>query len=63
MRQTVNVLVSKDGLENELPRTTMHNQSDVTWPLRYCAGTYARFIVEDSDALETVFRDLVLEAG
>lgn len=42
---------------------TMHNQSDVTWLLRYCAGTYARFIVEDSDVLKTVFRGLVLEAG
>ena len=33
----------------------MHNQFDVTWLLRYCAGTYARFIVEGSNALKTVY--------
>jgi hypothetical protein len=33
----------------------MHNQFDVTWLLRYCAGTYARFIAEGSNALKTVY--------
>jgi hypothetical protein len=42
---------------------TMHNQSDVTWLLRYCAGTYARLIVEGSNALRTVFEGLVWGAG
>jgi hypothetical protein len=42
---------------------TMHNQSDVTWLLRYCAGTYAGYIVEGANVLETVFQGLVLEAG
>jgi hypothetical protein len=32
----------------------MHNQFDVTWLLRYCAGTYARFIAEGSNVLKTV---------
>jgi hypothetical protein len=31
----------------------MHNQFDVTWLRRYCAGTYARFIAEGSNALKT----------
>jgi hypothetical protein len=33
----------------------MHNQFDVTWLLRYCAGAYARFIAEGSNALKTVY--------
>lgn len=33
----------------------MHNQFDATWLLRYCAGTYARFIAEGSNALKSVY--------
>ncbi len=33
----------------------MPNQFEITWLLRHCASTYARFIAEDSNALKTVY--------
>jgi len=41
----------------------MHNQFDLTWLLRHCAGTYARVITEGSNALKTIYWGLGLEAG